>query len=100
MNVTGAPTCVGSWSSFTKIVVEPAWSCWVSRYVFAKPASPVTLTSKTQSAFMVLSRIGRQSRCAVRRSRGFADGVLGMTHGGFSGGQLRRVNVAVDVFGA
>ena len=69
------------------------------RYTFAKPASPVTATSKMQLAFRFLSATSRQSFCAVSRSSGFTGGLFGKTHGGFSGGQPANVNVAVDVPG-
>ncbi len=80
-------------------MVAPAASAWEVRYVFAKPVKPVTVTSNTQSP-CALPLTRSQSCSAVARSSGFAGGSFGSVQPPLSGGQLRSVNVAVDVPGA
>src|SRR6266446_6541657 len=97
VNVTTSPDFEESWSPSRLVCVEAASIRSPVKYAFAKVGSPVTITSNTQLAFLNLSVIERHRFCAVSSLRGVAGGLPGATHGGFSGGQLSKVNVAVDV---
>src|SRR5579871_6940000 len=97
VNVTGSSIFVGFLSSLTVIAVEPVRTWCERAYVFAKPRLPVTWTSKTQFACVILSWMMRHACSATSTFTGRAGLVLGMVHGGCSGGQVFIVNVFVDV---
>src|SRR5205085_8125288 len=91
VNVTGSLIWVGFLGSSRVVRVAPARIFWVARKRSANPGSPVIVTSKTQSAFRVLSVTTAQNLWAASTARGFATGSFGTTHGGISGGQLATV---------